>query len=81
MIINQMHVELPRSLDEQLAAYCKFFGMTPDQAVRQAIEQLLNNSPKATPYALGAEGFGADVAHSGDIAKNSKQLLKERFRA
>lgn len=32
-----------------------------------------------SPYELGKEGFGADQTHEGDIAQNSKKLLKARF--
>jgi hypothetical protein len=28
-------------------------------------------------YELGKAGFGADETHAGDIARNSKQLLRQ----
>lgn len=47
------------------------FGIWRDQAASD------DRSP--TAYELGIEGFGADLTHSGDIAKNSQRLLREHF--
>jgi len=76
-----LSIELPSALEEQLASYCQVYGITEDEAVRRALHQLLSYSLSPTPYELGAEGFGADHTHSGDIARNSQRLLRERFRA
>ena len=76
-----LSVDLPVALGEQLASHCQAHGITQEEAVRRAIRQFLNHSASPTPYALGAEGFGADQTHSGAIAENSQRLLRERFRA
>jgi len=78
--IMNLSIELPTILKERLADYCRTHGVSEDQAIEQAVRQLLGDSPEPTPYDLGAEGFGADRTHSGDIAQNSKRLLRERFR-
>lgn len=75
-----LSIDLPPVLEEQLASYCQVQGITEDEAIRRALHQLLNHSLLPTPYKLGAEGFGADLTHSGDIARNSQRLLRERFR-
>jgi hypothetical protein len=33
-----------------------------------------------TAWELGKEGFGADKTHEGNIAQNTKSLLKARFK-
>lgn len=76
-----LSIDLPKVLEERLASYCHAHGITGKEAVQRALYQLLNDSLSPTPYDLGAEGFGADLTHSGDIAKNSQRLLRERFRA
>ena len=76
-----LSIELPQALNEQLASYCHAHGLTENEAVEYALHQFLKNSALPTPYDLGAEGFGADHTHSGDIARNSQRLLRERFRA
>lgn len=75
-----LSIRLPTSLEERLAAYCRTHGVSESQAVEEAIRQLLGDATEPAPYDLGAEGFGADRSHSGDIARNSKNLLRERFR-
>lgn len=75
-----LSIQLPEILEERLAAYCHTHGITTDQAVQLALDQLLSNAVLLTPYELGAEGFGADQAHSGDVARNSQRLLRARFR-
>lgn len=74
------YVELSQELEKQLVAYCNTYSITENQAIQRAIHQLLHHSNESTPYELGAEGFGADQTHVGAIAKNSKQILRNRFR-
>lgn len=72
-------LELPAILQERLAAHCRAHGISEEQAIERAIRQFLADSAHPTPYDLGAEGFGADQTSSGDIARNSKRILRERF--
>lgn len=76
-----LSIELTKVLEEQLVSYCHTHGITENEAVQLALHQLLNDSLPFTPYELGIEGFGADHTHSGDIARNTKHLLREGFRA
>jgi hypothetical protein len=78
--VMTLSIRLPTSLVERLAAYCRTHKVSENQAVEQAIRQLLGDTTEPAPYDLGAEGFGADQTRSGDIARNSKKLLRERFR-
>ena len=75
-----LSLHLPRKLQDRLAKHCRAHGITEDQAVEQAIRQFLGEPTEPTPYELGAEGLGADRTNSGDIARNSKAILRERFR-
>jgi len=74
-------IDLPKTLEEQLVSYCHAHGITENEAVQCALQRFLNDPLAPTPYELGTEGFGADLTHSGDIARNSQRLLRERFRA
>lgn len=76
-----LSIDLPKILEEQLVSYCHAHGITENEVVQRALYRLLNDSLSPTPYELGTEGFGADHTHSGDIARNTKHLLRERFRA
>lgn len=74
-------ITLSNALEQNLIAYCHRHSITKEQVIQKALSQFLhqvNSFP--TPYELGLDGFGADQTHSGDIAKNSQQLLRERFR-
>ena len=73
-------IELPKLLHQRLAAYCRAHELTEDQAIEQALLQLLNETEEPTAYDLGADGFGSDQTNCGDIARNSKRILRERFR-
>ena len=49
--------------------------------MKEALERLLaESSGQATPYELGKDGFGADETQRGSIARNTKRLIRERFR-
>jgi Arc/MetJ-type ribon-helix-helix transcriptional regulator len=75
-------IRLPENTEQRLDAYCALHGISKSEAVRRALDGLLNsNNTQPTPYELGKEGFGADSTHSGNIALESKRLLRERMSA
>jgi hypothetical protein len=75
-------VRLPPRVEEELKRYCVTRKLTKSQVVKEALEQLLARSVDApTPYELGAKGFGSDTTAPRDVARNTKRLLRERFRA
>jgi predicted DNA-binding protein len=73
-------IQLPESTDKKLNEYCKVHGITKGEAVRRALDFFLEEVDEPTPYELGKDGFGADKTHGGDIARHSKQLLRDKFR-
>jgi len=75
-----LSIQLPAILEERLVIFCQAHGITEDQAIQRALEQLLSENGSLAPYDIGVEGFGADHTHSGDIAINSRRILRERFR-
>ena len=75
-----LSVHLPTSLEERLANFCQTHGISQGEAIECALQRFLSESAPLTPYELGVEGFGADRTHGGDIARNSRRLLGERFR-
>ena len=70
-----LSIRLPKTLEERLAAYCAAQGISRSEAVKRALDSLLGDAP--TAYELGAAGFGADNTHGGDVARNSKRLLRK----
>ena len=74
-------VRLPKSTEKQLSAYCQAHRVSKSEAVKRALDSFLaTQARQPTPYELGEDGFGADRTHTGDIARSSKRLLRERFR-
>jgi hypothetical protein len=75
-----LSIQLPDNLEQQLTLYCQQHQVSKTETIRLALERLLTtpNSP-LSPYELGKAGFGADQTHEGDIAQQSKALLKARF--
>jgi Arc/MetJ-type ribon-helix-helix transcriptional regulator len=74
-------VRLPARVEQELRAYCVTRRISKSDAVKQALERLLAEAQgQRTPYELGKEGFGADDTQRGDIARNTKRLIRERFR-
>ena len=75
-----LSIHLSQSIEQALNSYCANHAISKDQAIEQALEQFLSaqdQTPNA--YELGKVGFGADETHAGDIARNSKQLLRQKF--
>ena len=75
-----LSITLPETLEQQLAQYCQQHQLSQSETIRLALERLLTNANSPlSPYELGKTGFGADQTHEGDIAQNSKDLLRARF--
>jgi Arc/MetJ-type ribon-helix-helix transcriptional regulator len=76
-------VRLPARVEQQLAEYCTSRKVTKSDAIKRALERMLQASAKRpSPYELGKAFF---EQHRGtpateDIALNSKRLLREHFR-
>jgi hypothetical protein len=74
-------VRLPPRVEGALMAYCVSRRITKSDAVKQALERLLAEcGDKPSAYELGRAGFGADRTARRDVARNTKRLLRERFR-
>jgi hypothetical protein len=68
-------------VEQELKAYCVTRRITKSDAVKEALERLLSETAgQVSPYELGKDGFGADDSPGMDVARNTKRLLKERFR-
>lgn len=76
-------VRLPQRVEQQLAEYCISHQVTKSEAVKRALERMLQaSSQQPSPYDLGKDFF---ERHRGTpattaIARNSKKLLREYFR-
>jgi len=76
-----LSIHLPQSVEQALNSYCASHAISQGEAIEQALTQFLSaQEPPPNPYELGQAGFGADETHVGDIARNSKQLLRQKFR-
>jgi cell fate (sporulation/competence/biofilm development) regulator YlbF (YheA/YmcA/DUF963 family) len=76
-----LSIHLPQPIEQALNSYCANHAISQDQAVKQALEQFLSAQDQiSNAYELGKSGFGTDETHVGDIARNSKQLLRQNFR-
>ena len=74
-------VRLSTRVEQELKAYCTTQRITKSEAVKQALERLLSEAAvQASPYELGKDGFGADHSSGGDVARNTKRLIRQRFR-
>ena len=76
-----LSIHLPQPIEQALNSYCAYHSISQERAIEQALEQFLSAQDQPlNAYELGQAGFGADETHAGDIARNSKQLLRQKFR-
>ena len=76
-------VRLPLRVEQKLAEYCVSHKVTKSEAVKRAIENLLEaRGGESSPYDLGREFFerNTQTKPTRDIARHSKRLLIEHFR-
>lgn len=72
-------VRLPQRLEQKLAEYCTTYRVTKSEAVKHALEDLLE------PLASGKSDvdhpfIGADKGDGSDVSGNIKTALRARFR-
>ena len=73
-------VRLPARVEQEIAEYCTAHKITKSEAVKRALRALLDRSSGAPgPYASARRYLGADK-RPGDVARQSKRLLRERLR-
>ena len=76
-------VRLPPGVEQKLADYCVSNKVTKSEAVKRALEGLLNDKEATpSPYELGREFFERNVRTKPtvDVARHTKRLLIEHFR-
>ena len=76
-----LSIQLPQPMEQALNSYCADHEISQNKAIEQALAQFLSAQDQMpNAYELGKAGFGADETHGGDIARNSKQLLRQKLR-
>lgn len=76
-------IRLPLNVEQKLADYCVSHKVTRSEAIKRALEQMLEaSSGRPSPYDLGREYFERNLRAkpTRDIARHTKRLLIERFR-
>ena len=73
-------VRLPPRVEQRLAEYCAHTKLTKSEAIKRALDRLFEED--ATPAAANAAAkrFVGSDKRAGDVARNTKRLLREHFR-
>lgn len=69
-------VRLPPRIEQKLADYCVSRKVTKSQAVKRALEQLLDQAPVPLSEDPFFRKFIGSDPRPGDIARHSKRLLR-----
>ena len=73
-------VRLPPRVEQQLAEYCANAKLTKSEAVKRALERLFEQEPTPAAANPAARRFIGSDKRGGDVARNTKRLLREHFR-
>lgn len=76
-------VRLPPRVEQKLADYCTSHKVTKSEAVKRALEEMLERAAQdQSPYELGREIFerNARARSKDDFARHSKRLIRELVR-
>lgn len=71
-------VRLPEKLEQKLAEYCTTYRVTKSEAVKHALEDLLESA--AGKSGVDHPFIGADKGDGSDVSGNIKAALRARFR-
>jgi hypothetical protein len=72
-------VRLPPRVEQRLAEYCARARVTKSEAVKRALEGLFQ-AEGGTGISAAANRFIGSDSRPGDVARNTKRLLKRDFR-
>jgi hypothetical protein len=72
-------VRLPERLEQKLAEYCTTYRVTKSEAVKHALEDLLETSAPGKSD-VDHPFIGADKGDGSDVSGNIKTALRARFR-
>ncbi len=73
-------VRLPSRVEQKLADYCVSEKVTKSEAVKRALEQLLESKPVPLSADPRVRKFMGSDTRPGDIAQHTKRLLREQGR-
>lgn len=76
-------VRLPPRVEQKLAEYCVSHKVTKSEAVKRALEEMLQSGgDRSSPFELGREFFERNLRTkpTKDVARHAKRLLREHFR-
>jgi len=77
-------VRLSPEVEKKLADYCAAHKVTKSEAIRRALEQMFEAAEgRPSPFDVGREFFVRNLRTkpTRDVARHSKRLLLEHFRA
>ncbi len=75
-----LSVRIPEKVEEELAEYCAKHRITKSEAVKRALEKLLDESGAPPDVYKASARFRGHDKRPADIARHSKRLLREHFR-
>ena len=73
-------VRLPLRVEQQLADYCAHAKLTKSEAVKRALERLFEQDRLPAGASAAAKRFIGSDKRDGNVAADSKRLLREHFR-
>jgi hypothetical protein len=73
-------VRLPPRVEQRLAEYCAHAKLTKTEAIKRALDRLFAEEPTPAAHSAAARRFVGSDKREGDVARNSKRLLREHFR-
>jgi len=78
-----LSVRIPQAVEQELAEYCVKHRVSKSDAVKQALNEFLAlKAGDRSPYELARDLIAPETYErpTGDVARNTKRLLRERFR-
>ena len=73
-------VRLPPRVEQRLAEYCAHTKLTRSEAIKRALERLLDEEPAPVAASAAAKRFFGSDKSPGSVADHTKRLLREHFR-
>jgi hypothetical protein len=73
-------IRLPPRVEQRLAEYCAHAKLTKTEAIKRALDRLFEEEPAPAAHSAAARRFVGSDKREGDVARNSKRLLREHFR-
>jgi RHH-type transcriptional regulator, rel operon repressor / antitoxin RelB len=78
---KMISIRLDKQMEREVATAAKVRGVTKSEFIRACLREYLGGGPSKSAWELGKDVFGKYGSGRTDLARNAKQIAREKIHA